>query len=256
MNWQKQTDGPLFPDILWNQPENKRHAGKILIIGGHTQSFSAVSEAYSAANRAGIGAARVIIPNTLQRTLSKLFPEAEYAPSTNIGSFSRQALSTFLDSAEWADGVLLAGDFGKNSETAILLESLVDRYMGQITLAGDSVDYFLNYSAKLIQRPHTLLIANLFQIQKLAAPETLVLQQSELMQVVHQLSEWTSKNSLSIVTEHSGHAIAAHGGKASTTPVKDISLTNLAAYASVWYLQHRQQPFEALTTSVFYYYHQ
>src|SRR5579862_9881243 len=98
MNWQRQTaDKPLFPDTLWSQPENKRHAGKLLIIGGHQQSFAGASEAYSAALKAGIGTAKVVLPNKLEKTLRTVFPEAEFAASTPIGSFSRQALGELLD---------------------------------------------------------------------------------------------------------------------------------------------------------------
>src|SRR5438105_2493778 len=138
-NSSRQTNEPLFPDVLWNRPENKRHAGKLLIVGGHQQSFSTVSEAYAAATKAGIGTARVILPDKLQKMLSGLFPEAEYAPSTHIGSFSRQALDSLLEAAEWADGVLLAGDFGRNSETAVLLESFIEKYKDLLALAGDSL---------------------------------------------------------------------------------------------------------------------
>src|SRR5437868_284792 len=126
-NWLRQNREPLFPNILWSRPENKRYAGKLLIIGGHKQSFNDVSAAYSAALKAGIGTVRVILPDSLQKMLAKVFPEAEYAASTPIGSFSRQALGSLLDAADWADGVLLAGDLGRNSETAILLEAFVEK---------------------------------------------------------------------------------------------------------------------------------
>src|SRR5512146_3316650 len=142
MNWLKQTDEPLFPDILWARPENKRHAGKLLIIGGHSQNFSAVSRAYAAAHKAGAGTIRVLLPLSLQKMLAKAFPEAEFADITGIGSFSRAALGLFLELSDWADAVLLAGEFGRNSETAVLLESYVNKYSGSLTLTGDSLDYF------------------------------------------------------------------------------------------------------------------
>jgi NAD(P)H-hydrate repair Nnr-like enzyme with NAD(P)H-hydrate dehydratase domain len=121
MDWLRQTKEPLFPDVLWSRPENKRHAGKLLIIGGHKQTFNAVSEAYSATLKAGIGIVRVILPDSLHKMLHAVFPDAEFASSTPVGSFSRLALDDLVLASEWADGVLLAGDFGHNSETAILL---------------------------------------------------------------------------------------------------------------------------------------
>jgi hypothetical protein len=129
--WQRQTaDKPLFPDLLWSRPETKRTAGKLLIVGGNAHGFSAAAEAYGAAAKAGIGTARVLLPDSLQKTVGKVFAAGEYAPSTPSGSFSQQALAELLELAQWADGVLLAGDFGRNSETAILLESFAAKYQG------------------------------------------------------------------------------------------------------------------------------
>lgn len=252
MNWLRQkTDEPLFPDILWSRPENRRHAGKLLVIGGHAQNFSAVSGAYGAALKSGAGAVRVIVPQKLQPTLKNIFPETEYASSNEIGSFSRQALAELLDAADWADAVLLAGDFGKNSETAILLESFIEKYQSKLTLSGDSIDYFLTQPDKLVKRPETLVVGSLNQIQKIAAPN-LIRQNSDLLKVLEQLSEWVLKTDLAAVTVHSNKAIVAFGQQISTTPVNiSVPDINLAAYASVWWLQQPKQAFEALTTSVY-----
>lgn len=254
MNWLRQTpDKPLFPDVLWSRPENKRYAGKLLIVGGHKQSFNEVSLAYTDSLKAGIGTARVILPDSLQKMLIKVFPEAEYAASTPIGSFSRQALGTLLDSAQWADGVLLAGDLGRNSETAVLLESFVDKYKGRLALAGDSIDYFLNQPAKLTARPDTLLDASLNQLQKLATPD-LIQQNADLMKVLEQISGWVSHTNLSVVTVHSNQAIIAASEQISTMPLMASTPdTTLAAYVSVWWLQQPERAFESLVSSVFCY---
>src|SRR5690606_35689407 len=105
--WHKQTnDKPLFPDMQWNRPENKRHAGKLLVIGGNLHGFSAPAEAYGEALQAGAGAVRVMLPDALQRTVGKLFPDAEFVPSTPSGSFATKALGELLLAVQWADGVL------------------------------------------------------------------------------------------------------------------------------------------------------
>jgi ADP-dependent NAD(P)H-hydrate dehydratase / NAD(P)H-hydrate epimerase len=254
MNWLKQTpDKPLFPDVLWSRPENRRHAGKLLIIGGHMQSFNAVSEAYSAALKAGIGTVRVVVPDSLHKMLVKLFPEAEYAASTPIGSFSRQALGELLEASRWADSVLLAGDFGRNSETAVLLDGFIDKYKGLLAMAGDSVDYFLKHPAKLTSRPQTLILAEPDQLQKLAGPY-LIKQSADLVPFLQQLSEWVSQTDLSVITVHSNHAITGYKGQVSTSPV-NITETGpkLAAYATVWLLQQPERVFEALTSAIYSY---
>ena len=258
--WLKQTRGsPLFPDLLWSRPENKRHAGKLLIIGGNLHGFSAPGTAYSAAIKAGVGTCRVILPDKLQKTVGKLLPEAEFAPSTpTSGSFSRKALAQVLDSAVWADSVLLAGDFGRNSETAILLESFMSKYSGQVTVAQDGLDYFLAKNSPLVKRPNTSSIINLGKLQKLAKynrPATPVMHSMMLADLVQLLHDWTSGNPGQIITKHADNFIVASGSQVSTTPVSEESnwQIELAAYASVWWLQQPQKPFEAITTAAYAY---
>ncbi len=136
--WLKQGSEPLFPDLLWSRPENKKQAGKLLIIGGNVHGFAAAGEAYAEASKAGIGTARVLLPDSLQKTVGRVFEAGEYAPSTPSGSFSQKALAELLDRANWSDGVLLAGDLGRNSETAILIEHFTEKYQGQLTFTKDA----------------------------------------------------------------------------------------------------------------------
>src|SRR5471032_3085314 len=104
--WHKQAaDKPLYPDLLWSRPENRAQAGKLLIVGGNAHGFAAAGEAYAEATKAGVGTARVLLPDSLQKTVGKVFEAGEYAPSTPSGSFAKRALAELLAMAEWADGV-------------------------------------------------------------------------------------------------------------------------------------------------------
>jgi hypothetical protein len=254
-SWLRQPkDKPAFADILWSRPENKHYAGKLMIAGGHTQSFSAPSRAFAAAAQAGAGTVRILLPNSLQKTLGRGFPEAEFAASTPIGSFSRKALELFLDLAAWSDGVLLAGDFGKNSETAVLLDDFATKYGGILTLCGDSLDYFISDSKVLIDRRNSIIVATFSQLQKLASPYTALRQTADLATVVNLLSDWSRSIKLEIVTEHSGQIIVCLDGRVSTTP--GSFNPDVAAYAGVWRLQQPDKPFEALTVSVYSYINQ
>lgn len=253
--WLKQTDKPLFEDILWSRPENKRQAGKLLIVGGNLHGFAAPGSAYGAALKAGIGACRVLLPDKLRKTVSKLMPEAEFAPSTLSGSFSKNALAQLMEEAAWADGVLLVGDFGRNSETAILLDSFLDKHQGQVTIAQDGLDYFLGPNSPLIERADTLAVINLGKLQKLAKhnrPATAVLHSMMLADLVETLHDWTTGNPGIIITRHADHFIVASGGQVSTTAAAQESnwQIELAAYASVWWLQQPQKAFEAITTAM------
>ncbi len=255
--WLKQTrDKHLFEDLLWSRPENKRQAGKLLIVGGNLHGFAAPGIAYSAALKAGIGSTRVLLPDKLQKTVGKFIPEAEFAPSTLSGGFAKAALAQLLEAAQWADGVLLAGDFGRNSETDILLDSFVNKFDGQVTVAQDSLDYFWMPKSPLIERANTLSVINLGQLQKLAKNNrrsTAVLHSMMLADLVETLHDWTTGNPGQIITRHVDNFIVATGGQVSTTPGLEQSnwQVELAAYASVWWLQHPQKPFEALTTAVY-----
>ncbi len=165
------------------------------------------------------------------------------------------ALAQLLEAAQWADGVLLAGDFGRNSETAILLDSFMDKFEGQVTVAQDGLDYFWGSKSPLIERAETLSVINLGKLQKLAKsnrPATPVLHSMMLSDLVELLHDWTTGNPGLIITMHADHLIVASDGQVSTTPsVKnDNWQIELAAYASVWWLQNPQKPFEAITTAI------
>ncbi len=257
-NWLKQTGDPLFPDMLWSRPENKKARGKLLIVGGNSHAFSAPGGAYSSALKAGIGSCRVILPQALYKTVHQLFPEVEFATSTSSGSFARSALEVILEGTKWADAVLLAGDFGRNSETAILLESLLNNYRGQLTLAGDCVDYFEKPNSMALTRESTLVVANVSQLQKLAKgnrPTTPILHKMNLQDLVTLLADWTNGSSASFITKHAENILVAAEGRVSTNPHKEVTnwQTDLAACAAVWWLQNPSQTFEALSTAVFEY---
>src|SRR4051794_28288010 len=103
--WHKQSASkPLYPDMLWSRPENKRQAGKLLVVGGNAHGFAAAGEAYAEALAAGVGTARVLLPDSLQKTVGRVFEAGEYAPSTPSGSFGRRALAELLAMSQWADG--------------------------------------------------------------------------------------------------------------------------------------------------------
>ena len=251
--WHKQTtDKPLFPDLLWSRPENKTQAGKIGIIGGNVHGFATTAEAYTQSLNAGIGSTRVLLPDSLKSSVGRVFEAGEYAPSNPSGSFSQNALSEFLDIALWSDGILLAGDFGHNSETAIVLEAFTTKFSGQITLTEDALNYFLSHPQKLLSRAQTLLIPNMSQLQKLAVgaryPQAFT-SSMDLLKLITMLHDFSKTYKPYIMVKHSETVVIAIDGQISTT--KSYYLTaQIAAYASVFWLQNPSQPFEALTSSI------
>jgi len=165
--WHRQTsDKPLFPDLLWSRPENKQHAGKLLIVGGNQFGFVEPANAFRAAEAAGIGTARMLLPDSMRQFTGPAFTAGELAPTTPSGSFSQAALAQLISMAGWADGVLLAGGFGRNSETAILLEKFLGKHVGQVTITKDAVDYFTSAPQQIVDRAETTLVLSFAQLQK------------------------------------------------------------------------------------------
>jgi hypothetical protein len=255
--WHRQTAAaPLFPDLQWSRPENRLNAGKLLIVGGNVHGFAAAAEAYGVAETAGVGTTRVLLPDVLQKTVRRIFPAAEYAPSTPSGSFGQKALGELLPIGAWADGVLLAGDLGRNSETAILLEKFITSYSGQVTMTRDAADYFTSSPRSVLERPNTLLVISFAQLQKLAMeakyPAAFTFDM-DLLRLIDQLHEFSLQYPVAIIVRHLDNLIVAVNGEVSTTKVPAEQLfwrLHTAARASVWWLQQPTKEFASLSTAV------
>lgn len=258
--WHRQGDKPLFPDLVWSRPENRTHAGKLLIMGGHAHGFAAPAEAYSEAEKAGIGVARVLLPDHIRPQLMKFQGptlNTEFAPSTPSGSFASKALAELLAAANWADGVLLAGDLGRNSETAIVLEKFVAKHSGLLVLTKDAVDYFTSSPQSILSRPDTCLVLTVAQLQKLASHAgftTAFTFSMDLLKFVEALHDFTHQHSISIIVKHLDTILVAVDGQVSSTKTaKDIEESwrvATAAHAAVWWLQGPSKPFETITTAI------
>jgi len=243
--------------MLWSRPENRQLAGKLLIIGGNLYGFAAAGEAYAAAMQAGVGVAHVLLPDALHKLVGRTLENREFAASTPSGSFSQKALAELLPRAAWADGVLIAGDLGRNSETAILLEKFIAAYHGQLVLAKDAVDYITASPQIILTRPETTLVLSFAQLQRLAIqakfsqPFTFSM---DILRLVDTLRAFTQQHPLSIVTKHHDNIFVASGGNVSSTKLTadlDIWRVRAAAYASVWLIQNPSRPFPALTTAIY-----
>ena len=124
--WQVQKPGqPLFSATAWNKPEQRTQAGRLGIIGGNKLGFAGVASAYSAARTAGVGEVRVLLPQALQSSLPPSMVEATFAPSNTSGSLARDAISQMRALGAWAGMILLAGDAGRSSETAITYDDFI-----------------------------------------------------------------------------------------------------------------------------------
>lgn len=254
--WRKQQlNKPLYPDLIWSRPENRMQAGKLLIIGGNVNGFASIAGAYNAATQAGVGSIRIILPSALQQTVAQLFTDAEYAPSTPSGSFARKSLDLVLDGCSWADGVLLAGDLGHNSETAIMIEQFIKKYAGQLTVTGDSLDYFNQTAVELFNREQTLLALNLPSLQKLGQSvhfSQAFTSSMDILRLVEGLHELSNAYKASFIVNHLETIFCADHGNVITTKVGQLHTwpVDIAAAASVWWLQNPNNTLASLATAI------
>lgn len=254
MFWQQQTDKPLYPDILWSRPESKQGAGKLLIIGGNKFGFAVPATAFSAANQAGVGTLRVLLPEGLHKLVGGM-PEAHFAPQNPSGSFNKQALDSMLLHASWADAVLLAGELGRNSETAVTLEDFAVKYNGPLTITRDAADYFINSPQEILKRPNTCLVISFEQLQKIGMHSkseqaiTFGMQAAVLAEWLH---EFTKTTQAIIVTLHNEMLFVARDGQVATQNYKNdekVWRVPVATRASVFWMQNPNKPLEAIVSS-------
>lgn len=254
--WRKQEiSKPLFEDIIWSKPQQKSQCGKLLIVGGNLHAVGAPAGAYDAAIKQGVGECKVVMPSSTKKFFGAKPPEQiMLISSTPSGSFSSQALGELKSYFDWADGVLLAGDFGHNSETTVLLESITKFDILQI-YTGDAIDNLVNAPELLLQNNQIALAVNIAQMQKLVVavkyPRPLKLDMP-LMQLVEFLHDFTAIFPCHLVINHTSEIIVASGGQIITTKTTNHnqSLISIAASAAVWWLQNPTKPLQAVATII------
>lgn len=256
--WQKQEAGkPLFPQLLWSRPENRQAAGKLLIVGGNLHSFLAPAEAYTETITAGIGMSRVLLPSAIQKVVGPSIENGEFAASTPSGSFSQRALVELLDWCKWADGILFAGDLGRNSETAIMVEKFLQKCEAPTVITKDAIDYVVSLPRAALERPNTTLVPSFSQLQRLGVAAKFERPLTFSMDMLH-LIEWlhifTEKYAPHLIVKHLDRIFVAVNGEVSSTKLaQDLPVWRLktAAHAAVWWVQHPSKPFEACTMAVY-----
>jgi hypothetical protein len=255
--WVKQTStSPLFPDIEWDKPERKDQSGRLLIIGGNLHGFAAPAKAFEYTTEQGIGYIRIALPDALRSTLHAYWTDAVFCPSTPSGSFARDAKEIILNNALWADGILLPGDLGRNSETAIMLEEILSNISSTIAITKDALDYYLAKPSELLDRSNTIIVASFSQLQKMfmnTRPRLPLTYTMSLIRLVEFLHETTINKQLTIITKFEDLYIVADCGSISTTQLgqqKEIWRLETASKAIVSALHNPTKRFEALTHSI------
>lgn len=255
--WQKQTaTKPLFPDIVWSKPEQRSQAGRLAIVGGNSHGFTAVAESYKDALRTGAGEVRALLPKNLKKLIPNNITDTCFAADNPSGGLGKDALPELIALSEWSSNVLLIGDAGRNSETAITYETFINQYAGQLTITRDAFDLLKNSYHTLVERPNTLLILSFAQLQQLMRSvyyPKIITFSTQLAQLVEVLHKFTVTYPLTIVVLHKETLIVAHDGNITTTPWNDpmrIWRGKTATTAGVYWLWNPKEPLQAVTASL------
>jgi hypothetical protein len=255
--WRTQTaTKPLFPDVEWNKPERRDQRGRLGIIGGNKAGFAGVASSYSTACETGAGEVRVLLPSALKSVIRQSIPDTIFAASTPSGGLASDAKADMDALGHWASGVLLVGDAGRGSETAVVYERFIAGYSGPLTITRDAIDLVKNNAHLLVERPDTLYVASFAQVQKLFQgvyyPKILTFRM-QLLQLVDSLHKFTLTYPVTIATLHAGHLVIAHGGHVVSqeydSPMR-IWRGETAARMATYWLWSPDTPLEATATSI------
>lgn len=255
--WQIQkNESPLYPDIAWNKPERRDQAGNLGIIGGNKLGFVAVGDSYQTALNTGAGKIRVVVPDTLKKVIPPTFTDVTFGASNPSGSLGKDALTEIRALGAWADGILLIGDTGRNSETSILYEEFLSNYSRPLTVTRDAIDALLNSPSALVERDNTLIVVSFAQLQKIFMKvyyPKMITFSMQLSQLVETLHKFTVTYPITVVTYHQDHIIIAHNAKVVTTKWNDpmqIWKGTVATKAATYWLWNPSKPLESITTSL------
>lgn len=255
--WKKQTStNPLYPDIAWSKPERRDQAGTLGIIGGNKLGFAGIAEAYRVVESMGVGRVKVVLPDALKRAVPAAITDAVFGASNPSGSLARDALPVMLATGVCASGVLLAGDAGRNSETALVYDDFIREYSGQLTLTRDAIDLIKNAAPLILERPDTLLVASFAQVQKLFQavyyPKMLTFSMN-LTMLVEALHKFTLTYPVHLMVFHRETMVIASGGDVTTQVWEEplrIWRGETAARAASYWLWNPTKPLAAFTTSL------
>lgn len=247
---------PLFPDIEWSKPEQRSLRGRLGIVGGNKLGFAGVATSYEVALKTGAGEVRVILPDALRKSVPAVMTDVVFGASNPSGGLAQGALDDMRALGQWSSCLLLIGDAGRNSETAIVYETLIGEYQGPLVISRDAFDLIKSGAQQLANRPSTILVLSFAQLQKLFQevyyPKVLTFSM-QLMQLVEAVHKFTITYPVTLVVLHKDTLVVAHGGEVTTTAWENpmaIWRGTTATRVACYLMWTPKQPLEATTTSL------
>lgn len=238
--WHRQGTKKLYSDIDMMAPEQRRFAGKLLIIGGNKGMFFAVASALEAAKKFGIGEVRALMPDALKNQVPST-PELYFAEAEASGAFGRLALQEMLRQAEWADAVLLIGDSGKNAETSLVFAEFMDKCQKPVYITRDATETVTPSAADWAMRDYeTGLLLTMPQLQKMLRamyyPKVITLSMPT-NQLVETLHKFTLSYPVTVATYHNDLIVIAEKGEVVTQSISDTNLTPISLWSGALLVQ-------------------
>jgi NAD(P)H-hydrate repair Nnr-like enzyme with NAD(P)H-hydrate dehydratase domain len=251
--YEHQTEELLYPKIIWNRPVARHGAGRLLIVGGYLGDFSLPTAIYGLAQAAGVGECTVALPDSLLKFLAGT-PATVFVASSQSGSLGREALGRLLELSEEADAVAIGAGLSNNSETAVLVERLLQEMEQPVIAFADTLTA-LQFNLRLLtDRSNALIVVTMQELFKLAGQLGVAIQINRnggLLNKVEIVRTVKAELKADLVV-YGAETIVAQGGRISVTPANPVLSRLPAAYyavLSIFWMQNSKQVFEGLTTA-------
>ncbi|MCL2371444.1 hypothetical protein FWC63_01715 [Candidatus Saccharibacteria bacterium] len=227
---------PLHPDSLL-PPDRLDLCGKILIIGGSSAGFAGVSYTYGKTLELGAAEVKVLLPKCLEKMLPKN-PDFIFSGDAKSLGFTKAIYGDLKELATWADGILLIGDFGKNSETqqtfAHFLGNLKDFHADKkpILVTRDAISLLNDHLP--LENPHLKMLITFNQLQHLFKSvlyPKLINFSTPLPQVAEALHKFTLTYECGLATFTHDNHIATQDGKVIVTNLATTKYNPLTLWA-------------------------
>ncbi len=256
--WEIQnSDKALFPDVLWDKPENKIHANSALIIGGSSTNFHLVSDAYAYAQKINFAQLKFYLPKSLEKLTRSLLINTEYGDINKSGSFAMTNLANLISLSAQYDSTILIGNLGESSETNLLFEKLSNQIINKnLILCNDSLQFLNNQQLTTNPEKFTLIV-ELNQLQKIIRLLNFsqnIKSSDDLTIIADIVSKLAKKYLLKIVLRMNQHVLVFADDKCSLTKKNQIDdkwSSKISVEIASWMNFNTVKKYERLTTAAF-----
>lgn len=157
---------------------DKRKFGHLFVLGGSAYMPGALLMAVQAAVRSGVGLVTAFAPESVAAVLSAQVPEAMWVPwpETTNGTLNPRAMPLLLERIDQATAVLVGPGMGKDRNTEMVVQNIVEQVEVPIILDADALRSRVmelgpkrkNSAGPVVVTPH---MGEFMRIAKLAEPD-------------------------------------------------------------------------------------